>query len=201
MAQQLLEERHALIWHGEQVFAHALAKQVINKPKVTVWIILLPLLFLFFMQDLKKYKNGIRDFVEGFLKNKKIALDLAFNAVVDGASLEKTVAAFGADSRPDNDAERTLHQKQMREIECLAAHFRQLLNSNGQTYEALVRNSYISPGKYKTFQDRLFELESAVIEAALQARPSEIDTGALVTQMQSAMRDLRRQQRDHLFKS
>jgi hypothetical protein len=98
---QRLEERHALIWQHEQVVAYDLAKALIQKPKVTVWIILLPLLFLFFMQDLKKYKNGIRSFVDGFLKNKKIGLDLAYQASQAGSSLDKAVASFAADSRPE----------------------------------------------------------------------------------------------------
>jgi hypothetical protein len=196
---QRLEERRGLIWHREQVFGYALAKVLIPKPKVTVWMIMLPLLFLFFMQDLKKYKAGIRGFADGFLKNKKIALDLAFNALQEGASLDRVVADFAAESRSESGIHTDLFEKQLREIACLANHYQRLMQGSGRGYAALVQQAYGSAAKYHQFLDKLFGLEDAVLQTAFAIQPPEGDAQALARQMQIAARRMRREAADKLF--
>lgn len=198
---QRYEERHALLWQREQVVGYALAKELVTKPQVTVWMIMLPLLFLFFIQDLKKYKAGIRGFADGFLKNKKIALDLALKAIQEDASLDRTLADFASESRPEDPVYADLLDIQMREIACLANHYQRLMQGSGRSYEALVQQTYGSAAKYHQFLDKLFSLEDAVLQAAFDIQPPEGEAQTLAGQMQIAARRIRREAAEKMFQS
>jgi hypothetical protein len=194
-----LEKRRALIWHQERILAYDLAKVLIHKPKVTVWMIMLPLLFLFFIQDLKKYKAAIGNFTDGFLKNKKIALDLALKSVREDISLEAMRTEWISESQPAAAEQPELFKKQTDEIVWLMNHFRRLLTAGGQSYEALIKSAYCSLSAYQDFIDTLFDLENAVIRTALTFNPPDENTRELVSLMQSAIRKIRQRERDRLF--
>jgi hypothetical protein len=74
-------------------------------------------------------------------------------------------------------------------------------DSNGATYEEMVRDAYGTFGKYQQFLDKLFELEAAVIDTAMGAKAPQADGRELVAQMKSATRQIRHQKRDQIFKS
>lgn len=176
-----------------------MAKVLIPKPKVTVWMVMLPLLFLFFLQDLKKYKVGIGNFVEGFLKNKKAALGLAMGAVHEGASLAAKLADFAAEAWPLPADQNELYEKQRREIACLMQHYQRLLTGSGKTYAALIKNAYRSGPEYQVFLDTLFGLERAVLKAAMPSDPAGGDAHELVRLMQTATRQIRQRERASIF--
>ena len=199
MAQDL-EQRHEMIWHHEQVLAFELAKQLIQKPRISLWMMMLPLLFIFFMQDIKRYKTGINNFANDFLKNKKTALDLAFNAVLDGTALEAALADFAAENRPGSADQSPLYEAQRREIACLAAHYKRLLTARGDTYEKALRNAYTSFGEFQRYLDTLFERENEVIQIALRINPPQDDARGVVQEMQNALRRMRQGERDRVFK-
>jgi hypothetical protein len=196
---QDLEQRHDTIWHHEQVLAFELAKQLIPKPKISLWMMMLPLLFIFFMQDIKKYKTGIRKFSDDFLRNKKNALDLAYNAAQEGTALDAALAAFAADHPAPSPDQSALYEAQRREIVCLSAHYMRLLTARGDTYEKLVRNGYGSFTEFQRFMDTLFERENDVIQSALHLNPPEGDSHRIIEEMQRALRRLRQGERDRIF--
>jgi hypothetical protein len=196
---QDLEARHAMLLHQERILAYDLAKVLIHKPKVTVWMIMLPLLFLFFLQDLKKYKAAIQNFTEGYLKNKIIALDLAFSGVREDASLDGALATFASETRLAPADQNELHEKQRQEIACLMDHYRRLLTAKGKTYEELVKNAYPSASAYRLFLDTLFDLENAVMHTALRSNPADGDAHELGQLMQNATRQLRRRECERIF--
>ncbi|RJP44109.1 MAG: hypothetical protein C4548_06375 [Desulfobacteraceae bacterium] len=198
---QNYEEQRALIWNREQIFAYELATLLIQKPKVTVWMLMLPLLFLFFMQDLKKYKAGIRGFADGFLENKRIALDLAFKALRDGAFLGRVLEDFAAGSRSESAGHSDLVESQLGEVAFLAAHYQRLMMEKGLSYEALVQKAYGTAGQYHQFLDKLFDLEDAVLEAAFQVQEPDADGRALAGKMRSAARRMRREAGDRIFQA
>jgi hypothetical protein len=194
-----LEARRAMIWYQEQLVAYEVAKVVIPRPKVTVWMIMLPLLFLFFLHDLKKFKAGITDFAQGFLKNKKTALDLTFNATREGIPVEAKLAQFAAESWPAPADQNELHGKQRREIACLMNHYQRLLTGSGKSYAALIKNVYPSAPKYQVFLDTLLELERGVLKAVLQSTPTDGDAHEIAKLMQTATRQVRQRERDRIF--
>jgi hypothetical protein len=202
---QNLEARHAMILHQERVLSYQLAKVMIKKPKVSVWMVMLPLLFLFFIQDVRKYKVGIRDFADGFFKNKKIALDLTLKAMLEDVPLKEALTVFASNVEPVLSDQMELHEKQMKEIAYLMMHYRRLLTAQGDTYEALIKNTFGSAADYQRFLDGLADLEREVIRSALTFARSdgiakEVETPQeLAKLMQNAMRQIRRRECDRIF--
>ena len=54
------KENSALILAHEEDFAAALARHVIDKPKLSIWMILIPIFFVFYFFQLNKYRDGLR---------------------------------------------------------------------------------------------------------------------------------------------
>jgi len=77
------KEKSTIILEEEEKFALILASQVINKPQLSLWMILIPIFFVFYFTNLSKYKNGCRQFADNYLIDKKRALNEAI-AVVEG---------------------------------------------------------------------------------------------------------------------
>jgi hypothetical protein len=202
---QNLEARHAMILHQERVLSYELAKVMIKKPRVSVWMVMLPLLFLFFIQDVRKYKAGIRDFADGFFKNKKIALDLTLKAMLEDVPLKEALTAFASNVEPVLSDQMELHEKQMKEIAYLMMHYQRLLTARGDTYEALIKNTFGSAAAYQRFLDGLADLEREVIRSALTFARSdgvakEVETPQeLAKLMQNAMRQIRRRECERIF--
>lgn len=194
-----LEARQAMIWQQERILAYDLAKVLIHKPRVTVWMIMLPLLFLFFLQDLKNYKAAIRNFTNGFLKNKQTALELALTGLREGTARDSAPAQFAAGFRSDPTDQNDLHETQRQEIACLMDHYRRLLTATGKTYAELIKNAYPSVSAYRLFLDTLFDLENAVMQTALGSNPTDGDARELGQLMQTATRQLRRQACERTF--
>lgn len=197
---QNLEQRKEVIWHQEHVLAFELAKTMIQKPTISFWMMLLPFLFLFFIMNVKKYKSAIHQFANDFLRNKKTALELAFNAVLEDASIEKALADFAADNPPPSPDQTSLYEAQRREITLLASHYKRLLTARGDTYEKLVKNVY-STMDFQRFLDALSERENEVLQNALRVNTPEGDLSGLIKEMQAALRRIRQAERDRIFKA
>ena len=72
-----LDRKYALIWSHEEQFAYRLGQEVIDKPVVSVWMIILPVLLVHHMQRVTAYKNAVRGFAQGILEPRQKALDKA----------------------------------------------------------------------------------------------------------------------------
>jgi len=57
-----INEKSEIIEKNEQRFAIMLGSRVINKPKLSIWMILIPVIFVYFFYQFNKYKQGREDF-------------------------------------------------------------------------------------------------------------------------------------------
>ena len=60
-----------------------------------------------------------------------------------------------------------IRQKQLREIELLIDHYLDILNSDRDNYEEIIREAYQSKKRYLAFLNRLQQTEKEVIQAAM----------------------------------
>ena len=116
-----IKEKSALILEQQEQFAIALATQIINKPQLSLWMILIPIFFVFYFNDLNKYKKGCRQFAENYLIDKKRALNEAV-AVVDGGR-EPDIRALSELSNINSKA----REKQANILAILVEHYSILL--------------------------------------------------------------------------
>lgn len=164
-----LKEKSQLILAHEKLFADLLSAKVINKPKFNIWMILIPIIFVFYMNDYKKYKDGRKVFADQYLKTRKRALD-------------ETAAALRANREPDleslagiSDLPEVARQQYRKLLTTLVEHYRDLLQAEGESFESLVRSAYASKTNYLLFLNCLNNVEKD-LNAALRPNIDENDT-------------------------
>ena len=65
--QQTMAHKRDLILADEKQFAARVSVKVIDKPRLDVWMILIPVFFIFYFWQLKRYAKGRKTFAENFL--------------------------------------------------------------------------------------------------------------------------------------
>jgi hypothetical protein len=188
---QTIQVRYDLIWNHENQFAYKVAKQVLQKPHISVWVVLMPILFLFYAHKIQQYKAGIHNFSKGLMRTKILALDSALQEINTG-SKEKEVRNNFVSAEPETSIEvMQVHNRQLAEFELLKVHFSKLLYQKGTSYQALVRQAYQTSDAYRLFLNQLAQIEKEVMEAVLQAYHPKEEDRAVTLKMQEAMQVLR----------
>jgi hypothetical protein len=187
-----MEEKYGIIRKRDERFALELATRIIEKPRASAWIILLPFLFIFHVYWLKRYENNVQTFVSQYLHPKILALDAALEECMPGGS-DRTSQEHAV-RLPDEHAEE-LRRRELREMELLKKHYRLLLSSRGSSYPSLLRNAYRTSGEYRFFLNRLIKAEEALNRAVVRAQPA--------AEVREVVRDMERyadQLREHELK-
>jgi hypothetical protein len=183
-----------LIWNQENRFAYRIAKQVLQKPKISVWLVLIPILFLYYAHKIQQYKAAVHDFSKGLMRSKILALDSAKQEIDSGKKNTGFQEAFDAKDLADSPNAMQVKEKQITEVELLKSHYEKLLRQQGSTYPALIRKAYRTAAEYRTFLNRLAEAEKAVHDAVLRAyHPSE-EAQNVTKKMQKAAMALRQEE-------
>jgi hypothetical protein len=194
---QSLDEKYEIIRNREERFAFELAKQVIEKPKASVWLIFLPLLFVFYAQRLQKYKSSIQSFAKGFMVTKIIALDAALEEAKNNRVSRETIAARFPG--PDSDEKKEMRQKQLDEIDILRQHYLLLLKVTGSSYQVLLKEAYGTSGTYRSFLNILFKAEEEVNQVVLQNLQPTAEAREVVERMEKLSERLREMEIEEVF--
>ncbi len=189
-----LEEKKDLILKAEERFALRVAAATIERPGTSLWMILIPILFIFHLFRLRQNNTGREAFAQGFMASPKRALDAAAIAVQ-------------AKTRPDIE---TIAQKASipseikgeysRWLTVLAGHYMDLLCAEGSSFAALLRAVYQNRGNYLLFLDRLGESEkhfNAVLKPHLSKTTPDVD--AIVAAMENHCMEIRRATATQIF--
>ena len=189
-----MERKKRLILDHETRMARELALLVFDKPKPHLWMILLPIFFVFFAQKMKQYTKGLEDFTGNYMTSRRRALDAAFEAEGAGTPVDWNELLEGA--RIPDEA-RPLYTEWMGH---LIDHYRLLLSSSGSTLAELVRAGYASKTNYLLFCNCLHKAENAFAQALLPAMQGDDgDLRHIIAKMQAAADDLGRRDADTFF--
>ncbi len=125
-----------LILKYETIFAAKLASKVLFKPKLSSWMIFIPFIFIFYIQDLIKFKKGRKEFMANYLLSHEKALNEAEETIKesrkpDTATLAKKSGLKGKALEKYADL-----------LLVLAEHYIPLLKADGDTYSALIKAAY-----------------------------------------------------------
>ena len=162
------QEKQAIISLHERKFFAALTESVLEKPVLSVWMILIPFLIIDFMQRQKKYRQWRDTFQQGLLFTKLQALEAA-TALVAGLPAATFEAELVGKVRRNPLAEaplQRLYQAQLNEICLLTKHYCRLLSTNAFDYAAMARAAY-RPEEFEVFLIELAHREQIVNEAAI----------------------------------
>jgi len=187
-----------LISDYEFDFAKRLAREVLDKPKVSVWLVLIPILFLYYAHKIQRYKAGLQGFCDGVLHTRKIALEAVVAELLGTDGPDHRALFLAAHPEPTPQI-LTVLEKQTAQIELLREHYRRLLLQTAPDYRGLLRGGYRNSVEYGDFLDRLDRVEEEMGEAVLDAfRPGE-EARRINERMVSLSRQLRAEDQRRFF--
>lgn len=179
----------------ERKMANAVAVVVLDKPKPPLWMIFVPVFFVFFAQKMGQYKSGLSDFVENYLKMRSRALEtcLEFGEAEQDARIEKLLNAVGRIPQEARDPfQHWMH--------VLTGHYQVLLQAQGRDLPAMTRHGYRSKTDYLLFCNSLNKAENAYSLALLpQLQGTQEDLLQVIQNMNVCVTDLRRKEADEIF--
>lgn len=153
------DEKKDYILGYERKFAAQLGRAIMQKPKLNSWMVLIPFIFIFYFQDLSKYKNARREFSENFLVSRQVALKEAEEALAEQRQPVPQDLAAQAEIYP------AARENYGELLAVLTEHYFSLLQARGESYDELLQAAYGRRKNYLTFVDKLCHAEKALNRA------------------------------------
>lgn len=179
---------------NEERFTDSLALQVLDKPKLSVWMILIPVIFVYYFFQYQKFVTGRKTFREHYLVSIKRALDEAFESV--SQKRDPDIPALAAQS----DVPEDVRTYQADLLSVRVEHYANLLRAQGNTFQELVRAVYRTPTDFLLFINRLHTAEQQVNKALLPHLEKDIEGIAdVIAKIDHHSDNLRRESLSELF--
>ena len=172
-------KKFKIIFEREHSMAQGLAVSLIRPKTLTVWEIMIPVIFIL---NFVKLKHSREIFVQNQMFTKKMALDAAMDMKKEGATREAVMAKIRLKTEelisavPGGIYSDDIRRQQLAEVDLLIDHYSRLLNAPGKDYASLVKNVYQSAAEYSSFLDALKAAEKEVMSAAHRTLGSQADT-------------------------
>ncbi len=155
------DEKKKYILDHERKFAAQLGRAIMHKPKLSSWMVLIPFIFIFYFQDLSKYKKGRQEFSENYLLSRTKALKEAEEALAEHREHDTLVIARQAEAELSPEGQ----EKYSELLAVLAEHYSSLLQADGDSYEELLQAAYRRKKSYLSYLDQLAMTEKALNKA------------------------------------
>lgn len=194
-----IKEKYDLIYSHEEQFAYRLGKEIIKKPEVSVWMILLPVLFVHHMYRVNQYKAGIKSFAQGILDPREKALSRAYNEVSAGKEISYEVKDYFPGVDLSVGKQKKLAEKQVAVIRIMEPHYFALLQSSGQSFEELFRKVYPTQGDYRLYLNKLEKTEDELYEYLNRKVHKTDESRQVIKNMRKCSQRLREDELEHFF--
>ncbi len=195
-----LKNKYEMILIHEEQFAYTLAKNVVKKPETSVWMILIPILFVHHMMKITQYKTGVRTFAENILSTKQKALDKAFKEAESGKKISYEIEDYFPEVSLVSAEEKSLAQKQIQAIKIMEDHYLAMLEKQGDTLEDLIRRVYPGPGEYRNYLNRLAEMEKDINQYLLDNFHSSEESRIVARKIEEQCQELREEEIKFFFR-
>ena len=193
MTMKNLEQKKELILARELAFANAIGAAVFEKPKVSYWMVLIPLLFLYFIYRMQKYKSGRMKFDEDFMVTRRRALELAVESIEGDhrIDLHQEVRQYGLSEE--------LEKPYVSWLNALVDHYRDLLMVEGGDYDTLVREAYHTLTNYLLLLNRLNTAEKEFYAAIKPTLAAAEGAAEIIATIEKESQQLRRDLAEQAF--
>lgn len=188
-----LVQKKEIILQRELVFANEIGAAVFEKPKVTFWMVLIPILFLYFIYRMEKFKSGRMKFDEEFMTTRRLAMNIALQTLE--ANDRPDMDEVARDSRLPGP----LQAPYLSWVKTLAGYYADLLSAHGDSFDSLVRTAYRNQTDYLLTLNRLTTVEREFYSAL---KPHlEVAEGAsdIIATIESQSQKLRRELAEQIF--
>ncbi len=189
-----LEEKRDQILDSEKLFCHQVSAEILDKPRLGVWMILIPIFCVFYFYQLKRYSDGRREFAANFLITRERALNSAYTSVLEGrkVEIEKIVQA--------GDIPEYSQDEYRNWLTLLTDHYRALMQGKGTRLEELVKSVYSSKKQFIRFLQELNRVErefNSKLQPHLALDNSEAQE--IISKIENTTAKLRRQYVNEIF--
>ncbi len=191
----IISRKKALILEYEEKFANTLAMQVIEKPKHSLWLILIiPLMVVYHIYEYQKCSKGRKNFAENYMISRKRALDEATAVVRTGKKPDIGALVQIADI-PESATE-----EYARWLAVLADHYTDILRAEARDFDSLVRYAYKNRTNYLLFLNRLNQDEKKLNTALKPHIPETQEVvDSIVSAIELCSENLRRESAERIF--
>lgn len=190
-----LDEKKALVLEYEERFAFDLSRAVLETPKMSFWMILIPIFLLYHVYRVKRVVEGRKDFARNFLVTRKRSLEESLSLVEKGGN--PNFQTLLKDSNLPENARGPFKDLFL----LLVNHYTDLLRAHGQNAPALIRSAYKSRTNYLLFLNRLNRAEKALTDALMPKAPEgAADIAYIVKAMEIHSERIGRERAAEIFK-
>ncbi|MCG2755132.1 MAG: NF038143 family protein [Desulfobacteraceae bacterium] len=186
--------KKTLILEDEERFAYVVSESVFEKPQISVWMVLIPIILVFHMYRHQRYVNNRKSFAENYLIDRRQALEEAYSSFTDNRKPDF------AELIKLSDVPNGAAKKYNAWLEMIASHYQNLFHAEGDSYDALIRSSYKNRANYLRFLNKLNDVErqfNAALKPCLEKTAESVDE--IVTQMEKCSEALRKDQAIRIF--
>jgi hypothetical protein len=189
-----IEQKKSVILEHETKLANLIAREVISKPQLSIWMIVIPIVFVYYFYGLNRYSSGKKDFVKHFLFSRRLILDRALAKVETGEEADFKALAI-QEMVPENAIKAYKDW-----AVALSESYARLLESDGVTYDALVKNCYKDEGSYLLNLNQINTTESQFYKALHKdLKQSVTGAGDVIKNMADSLGHLRREEARFIF--
>lgn len=192
--------RYELILSRERRFADLLADEIVERPRLSAWMIMIPIIFVQYLLGYRQYKPALDAVAKEFMTTKKAALNAAFDMVERGVPKEQALTRCL--SSPEGgyaEPAKEIRRKQLKEIDLLVDHYVKLLKAEGDSYQSLLKNAYLTRIGHERFLDLLQQAEIEVNRAASRAFSQTKDFSEMLSKTEAAAEALRTAEMNTVF--
>ena len=189
-----LEEKKGWIIAQERRLADFVARQVIEKPELSIWMILIPIIFVHFFYRLNKVANGRKEFVANFMITRQRALEAALEGLATGHAPDPDALC-----RMSSSPEAT-YGEYAAWLKVLLEHYARLLQAEGDSVEELTRSAYGTRSNYLLCLHQIHRAEKAFNTALTpHLDPSLTGVSTIIETMETQSETYRRQEAEKIF--
>lgn len=188
-----LNRKKDLILGFERIFASQIGGAALERPVVSFWMVLIPILFLYFIYRMQKYKRGRVKFNEDFMITRNRAMDLSVEAIQNGLKPDIN-HVVGKSNLPDE-----LAKPYGLWVRALVEYYTDLLAANGDRFETLVRAAYGNRTNFLLVLNRLSGAEKEFYSALKPQLAETEGAAAIIATIEEKARQLRRELAERIF--
>lgn len=189
-----VDQKYQIILEHEERFADRLALKVLDRPKLSVWMVLIPIIFVHYFYRMQKFNSGRNAFAGNYMIVRKRALDEAFD--VTRTCKDPDIERLARQSKLPED----LYEPNRKMLTILVSHYKDLMQCDGNSMESLIRSSYKTRTNYLLFVNQLNQIERT-LNSALKPHLSNSVEGVdeIISAIERHSEKLRRDHAEKVF--
>ncbi|MBU1001724.1 MAG: NF038143 family protein [Proteobacteria bacterium] len=197
-----VDRKYAAIRRRERGIAQTIAGGLIGARKVSVWEVLIPIVFIVRFAGIQKRREL---FVGNFLYTKHLALDGARKIMRNNAVRKEVLGAIDEQTKRVLVAHtagvysEAIRACQMKEVRLLLDHFVGLFRADGLAYPDLVLSAYGRYERYEAFLKQLQGIEDEVYRTSCETLGEQADT-AFIDKVRESTGRIRVHEAELIFK-